>query len=76
MDTTIQRKPGQLWLAPKIGEDDDNDEELYVLIREAPGPWTRKTWEVLRFRRKYEDQMFSNWAEDLMEDDELVLDAQ
>lgn len=75
MDITIQRKPGQLWLAPKIDEDDD-DEELYVLIRETSGPWIRKTWEVLRFRRKFDDQMFSNWAEDVMGNDELVLDAQ
>lgn len=75
MDTTIQRKPGQLWLAPKSMPEAD-DEELYVLIRESPGNWLIKCWDVIRFRNKYHDQMTSRWSEEAMSDDELVLDAQ
>jgi len=74
MDTTIQRKPGQLWLAPKIHKSDDT-EELYVLIKSTDS-FFMKSWEVLRFRNRHHENMISLWTEEVMENDELVLDAQ
>lgn len=74
MDTTIQRKPGQLWLAPQIHKSDDT-EELYVLIKSTDS-LPMRSWEVLRFRNRHHENMISLWTEEVMENDELVLDAQ
>lgn len=73
MTNMIERKSGQLWSVPKSSNEED-DSELYLLVKPTDS-WPMRSWEVLRFRNKYQDRMFSLWTEDVMKEDVLVLDA-